>query len=261
MSTIQGSIYDYPKYYDLLFASDWSAEFHFLEACFERFARRRVRRLFEPACGTGRLLYRFAKAGYEVSGLDLNPHAVAYCNERLRKHGLTQTAFVGDMTNFCLRRPCDAAFNTINSFRHLANDQQAEAHLRAMGGAVAPGGLYVLGFHLTPAGPVACDQESWVARRGHLQVSSFMQTLSVDRRRRMERVKMVFDVYTPLKHLRIEDEFPFRTYSAEQFRRLLDRVNAWEIVETYDFAYQIDRPCRIDDESEDVVYILRRKEG
>ncbi len=51
---VQGDIYDYPVYYDLIFGSDWRAEFDFLTGCFERFAKRPVKRLFEPACGTGR---------------------------------------------------------------------------------------------------------------------------------------------------------------------------------------------------------------
>ena len=57
LETIAGNLYDYPKYYDLVYGSDWKAEVDFLEACFERFARGAVTRVFEPACGTGRLMY------------------------------------------------------------------------------------------------------------------------------------------------------------------------------------------------------------
>ena len=53
MEVIRGNLYDYPKYYDLLFGSDWKAEFGFLESCFEKHARRPVRRLFEPAAARG----------------------------------------------------------------------------------------------------------------------------------------------------------------------------------------------------------------
>jgi len=78
MEVIHAHLYDYPKYYDLLFGSNWKAKFDFLESCFEKHARRCVRRLFEPACGTGRLLIKLSQAGYEVSGNDLTPHSVAY---------------------------------------------------------------------------------------------------------------------------------------------------------------------------------------
>ena len=123
---IQASLYDFPKYYDLVFGSDWKAEFDFLVACFDNLAGRKVRRVFEPACGTGRLVYRLAKAGYEVSGLDLNPRAVEYCNRRLERRGLAASAFVGDMADFRLPRKVDAAFNMIGSFRHLLDGQAAQ---------------------------------------------------------------------------------------------------------------------------------------
>ena len=149
-STTKANIYDYPKYYDLVFGSDWNAEFRFLGRCFEEHATRPVRRLFEPACGTGRLLWQFAKAGYNVSGNDLNERAVAFCNARLARYGLPETAVVGDMADFRLPRKVDAAYNPINSFRHLPDEETAAAHLECIAAALAKGGIYVLGLHLTP---------------------------------------------------------------------------------------------------------------
>jgi SAM-dependent methyltransferase len=95
--SIAGHLYDYPKYYDLVFGSDWKAEFDFLVACFEKHAGRKVKRLFKPACGTGRLLIKLAQHGFEVSGNDLNPKAVDYCNQRMSKAGFGDVAVVGDM--------------------------------------------------------------------------------------------------------------------------------------------------------------------
>src|SRR5436305_4378335 len=118
MQRASTNLYDYPRYYDLVFGSDWKAEFDFLRQAFDKFAAGRVRRVFEPACGTGRLLYRLAMAGYDVSGLDLNPRSVDYCNKRLLRHGKPASVIVGDMSSFTLRKPVDAAFNMINSFRH-----------------------------------------------------------------------------------------------------------------------------------------------
>jgi SAM-dependent methyltransferase len=259
MEVIQGTIYDYPKYYDLLFGSDCKAEYDFLVECFRRHALRLVRRLFEPACGTGRLLVRFARAGYHVSGNDLNPQAVAYCNARLVRHGFAPAATVGDMADFRLRRKVDAALSTINSFPHLPSERQAEGHLRCVARALAKGGIYVLGFHLTPTRGRPWDGESWSARRGHLGVLSRMWSVEVDRRRRRERVGFTFDVYTPTRQFRLQDEMVFRTYTAGQFRRLLARVDALEPVATYDFSYHVDQPIRVTAETQDVVFVLRRR--
>jgi len=259
MEVIQASLYDYPKYYDLLFGSDWKAEYDFLLACFRKHARRRVRRLFEPACGTGRLLVKFAQAGYDVSGNDLNPKAVAYCNARLGRHGFPPAAVVGDMAHFRLRRKVDAAFNTINSFRHLESERAAESHLRCVAHALAKGGIYVLGFDLTPTRGKACDRESWSARRGHLSVASRLWSIALNRRRRQERFRFTLEVFTPRRQFRLEDELVFRTYTAAQFRRLLRRVAELELLETYDFSYNIDRPIRVDAATQDVVYVLGRR--
>ena len=259
MEVIQGNIYDYPKYYDVLFGADCKAEYDFLLACFDEHARRPVRRLFEPACGTGRLLFKFARAGYEVSGNDLNPKAVEYCNARLARHGLAPAAAVGDMADFRLRRKVDAAYNTINSFPHLASEREAQSHLECVARALAKGGIYVLGFHLTPTRGRPWRGESWSARRGHLGVVSQMRKIALDRRRRQERVSLAFDIYTPTRQFRLQDEFVFRTYTAGQFRRLLGRVAGLELVRTYDFGYRIRQPIRITAETEDAVFVLRKR--
>jgi len=259
METISANIYDFPAYYDLLFGSDWRAEYHFLEACFDRHMNRPVKSLFEPACGTGRLLSRFAKAGYEVSGLDLNEKAIDYCNARLKRMGFSESTFVADMTDFRLKKKVDVAFNTINSFRHLQTEKQAVTHLHCIANCLKKGGIYILGFHLTPTRGPICDEETWTARRGHLAVLSHMWSINIDNKKRLERVGMTVEVWTPSEQFRIAEEMNFRTYTAAQFRRTLGKIDNLEMVECYDFAYNIDQPIKIDATSEDVVFVLRKK--
>ncbi len=259
MEKLEGSFYDYPKYYDLLFGSDWKPEFDFLNGVFERFVRGRVQRLFEPACGTGRLLIKLAQAGYDVSGLDLNPKAVDYCNARLQRHGFPASVTVDDMADFRLRRKVDAAFNTINSFRHLQSEREALAHLQCMADALRKGGIYVLGFHLTPQGTPVCEEESWVSRRGNLVVASRIASANIDRRRRREEAELTVDIFTPSGAKRLTEMMVFRTYQAKQFQKLLQQVESLELVETFDFAYNIDEPVQITKETEDIIYILRKR--
>ena len=76
MEIVNDNIYNYPKYYDLVYGSDWKAEFNFLSDCIDEYCRTKSPRLLEPACGTGRLVYRFAKAGFDICGLDLNEKAI-----------------------------------------------------------------------------------------------------------------------------------------------------------------------------------------
>ena len=40
---------------------------------------------------------------------------------------------------------------------------------------------------------------------------------------------------------------------------LLKRVGRFEVVETFDFSYDIDHPLPVTRDSEDTVYVLRRR--
>src|SRR6266581_286244 len=59
----------------------------FLVHCFKRYARIRVRRALDIACGTGPHLIRLADRGYAMSGLDLSSENIAFLRERLAAHG------------------------------------------------------------------------------------------------------------------------------------------------------------------------------
>jgi SAM-dependent methyltransferase len=260
MTTAPGNLYDYPRYYDLVFGSDWKAEYDFLLAVFEQFGGKKgVQRVFEPACGTGRLLFRLGRAGYEVSGLDLNPRAVEFCNQRLERYELPPTVFVGDMADFKLKKQVDAGFNMINSFRHLLSQKQAVAHLQCMAGAIRKGGIYILGLHLTPTRGEPMTEESWSARRGNLVINTHLQTFETDLKARTERCRMEMQVYTPTEQRTIVDELVFRTYTKDQFFKLLDEAGGFEIEEVFDFQYDLDAPVEIAADTQDVVLILRRK--
>lgn len=256
--SVHSSIYDYPKYYDLLFGSDWKAEFDFLQGCFRKHLKRPVRRIFEPACGTGRLLIRLATQGYEVAGNDLNRLAVDFCNDRFERHGFPRTAVVGDMTDFAVRRKFDVAFNMINTFRHLSTEAAAVAHLQCMARALRRGGMYILGIHLEPTACPPMQEESWSARRGNLVINSHMWSKGIDRTKRMEHLGLHIDVYTPTRKLRIIDHMEYRTYRKGQFLSLIRKVPKFRIAATYDFSYNISQETVMTTSTEDVVFLLER---
>ncbi len=253
------SLYDYPRYYDLVYGSDWKAECEFLTGVFDRYVDGKTKRILEPACGTGRLMFRLEREGLLVDGLDLNEKAVTYCNRRLIKHGFRPSARVADMTDFQVSSKYCAAFNTINSFRHLEHHAQARDHLRCMARAIRKGGVYVLGLHLSPVSGDPVEEESWIARRGHLCVQTSMWLVERNLKKRYERFQMRYDIWTPTNHQVLDDQFNFRTYSQHQFEQeLLSEIPKFEIAATYDFSYKLDRPIHVDQHSEDVVYILKR---
>jgi hypothetical protein len=86
-----------------------------------------------------------------------------------------------------------------------------------------------------------------------------MRTVDRDLRRRQERVRMTCGIHTPARSFRLVEEIVFRTYTASQFRRLLARAGVFETVRVYDFAYRIDEPIAVGPETEDAVFVLRKR--
>jgi len=258
LTTVRGSIYDFPHYYDILFGAEWRAEMRFLKACFRKFADRKVKRVFEPACGTGRLLVKLAEAGFTVSGNDLNPRAVAYCNAALTRAGTRSRVTLGDMSDFKVERKYDAAFNLISTVRELPSDAKLKDHLRCMARALNPGGIYLLGLHLTPEKGKPFASEVWKAARGNVKIFSKLWTEFIDRKGRSEEIGVMFSIRTPTKRMRILDTMHYRTYTATQMKRILGGMKSFELLETFDFNCDIKSPIEIDARTQDAIYVLRK---
>jgi SAM-dependent methyltransferase len=253
------SWYDYPQYYDLAFRSETRPEADFIEAAARKYCRFPLRRLLEPACGTGRLVTELAARGYQLSGFDLNEAALAYLRRRLQRRGLRADVFKADMADFSLPRPADVAYNTFDSFRHLLTENAAQRHLQCVADSIRPGGLYILGLHLLP--PDAAEEciERWHEQQGASRIAVTLRVLSTDRRRRLETLRVNMLARRGAREVRVRDEFSLRMYTADQFRRLLKKVPDWELCDVYDFWYEIEHPLVLNDEISDTVFILRRK--
>lgn len=255
----QVDCYDYPQYWDLAFRSETVLEADFIEAVAEKYSRQPVRRLLEPGCGGGRLVVEMAARGFDVTGYDLNARAVKYVQQRLARRNLTANVFVGDMTETQVSPPVDLAVNTLNTFRHLTSEADAQRHLELTASSLRPGGLYVLGFHLLPPDAEETCIERWSAAHGSTRVGVTLRVLEFDRRRRIEVIRFSLRVRNGRRDLRIAADYPYRIYQAHQFRRLLEKVPQFELCDVYDFWYDIEEPLQLNNDLGDAVFILRRR--
>lgn len=253
--------YDYPQYYDLAFSDETLAEVNFIEGACKKYSSKPVKRLLEPGCGSGRLVVELAKRGYQMVAFDNSAKSLDYLRKKLQRKELQADLFLGDMTNFELRRPVDAAFNTFNTFRHLTTETTALHHLQCMARAIKPGGLFILGLHLLPPDASLECLERWTATRGKTKVNCTLRVTDSSRRTRLEHLRVTMRVRTPSKDFSVRTEFPLRLYTAGQLRSLLAKVPEFELCDVYDFCYDIDDPLKLDDEISDTVLILKRIEA
>jgi SAM-dependent methyltransferase len=254
--------YELPRFYDMIFDLYTRKEADFLEAAHERYAATRGRRALEPACGSGRLVHEMARRGWRVEGSDLSESMLDYGRERLSRSGLRARMTRGDMAAIPdpgARRRFDLAYSLVSTFKYLASEAQARAHLRGVARALKPGGIFVLGFHLTDYTETGTSRERWVAERGGTRVVCNIHGWPPDRRSRRERVRSRLTVEEGGRSRRAETNWSFRTYDARQARSLLRSVPQLELAATHDFDYELKRPRELGGERLDTLMVLRRR--
>ncbi|MCO8120489.1 methyltransferase domain-containing protein [Stieleria sp. TO1_6] len=253
--------YDYPQYFDMLFRDETAIEVAFFEQAFERFATRKVKRLFEPGCGSGRLVVAMAAKGYDVTGLDLSDAMLDYMRRKLQRRKLKATCVKGDMTHPAFDKPFDAAFCTYNTFRHLLSEKDAVSHLRGMADSIAPGGLYIIGMHLDPEEEYDPIVERFKMRQAGTTLTTTISVPESDLKKRLETLRVKLKaVRASGETIRIQSEFPLRLYTPTQLKRLFKKVDdQFELVQSFDFAYDIDDPLPFDKELIEGLFVLRRR--
>ena len=169
--------YTAPRLYEIAFDMNRKGEVDFLVHAFRRFAKRKVRRVLDIACGTGPHLIRLAERGYHMSGLDLSPRNIEFLRQRVADKGYEADLVVGDMTDFRLRRPVDAAICMQDSQGHLLTTEQLLAHLKCVARALRPGGLYVFDRYMASSWTDPARSWSWSRRRGRLIVRASFSAL------------------------------------------------------------------------------------
>ncbi len=256
---IVGDWYDHPEIYDLSLRDETPLEAAFIEAACRKYCDFPVRRLLEPACGSGRLVAEMAARRYEVTGLDLNAKALTYLRKRLARRKLTAEVIRADMADFRLAKPADAACCMVNSFRHLLSEETARRHLECVAENLRPGGIYILGLHLVPPDAAEESIERWRTREGRTQVSTDLRVVAFDRRRRIESLQVSLRVRRGDRQWRFRGRFDLRLYTAAQIRSLLASVPAFELCDVYDFWYEIDYPLELDNVISDTVLVLRKR--
>lgn len=251
--------YDTPRWYDLVFEPGTRREGSFLVALSRLHGRGEPRRVLEPACGSGRLVVDLARRGLEVEGFDLNERMLEAARAKLARRGLSARLARGDMARVPSGPAVDLAHCLVSTFKYLLDERSARAHLAGVARRLAPGGLYVLGLHLTDYRRAGSQVERWVVERGGAKVVCVTRTMAPDRRARLEAVRTRLRIESRGREHAQETNWRFRTYDVREVLELLATRPELELVATHDFHHDAKTPRPIDDGREDVVLVLRKR--
>ena len=129
--------------------------------------RRSIERGAGPAlelgCGNGRLLVGYARAGFDVEGVDSSADMLAICAAHGREAGLDLTLHHADWLTLDLGRTYATVYNPAGSFALIAGDEDARTALAAWRRHLRPGGQLLIAMSVPTADLDA--QYEWRVRR------------------------------------------------------------------------------------------------
>jgi SAM-dependent methyltransferase len=226
--------YTVPRLYEIAFDTNRKLEVDFLVHCFKRHARIPVSRVLDIACGTGPHLIRLADRGYQMSGLDLSSENIEFVRQRLAAKGQRGELIVGDMTDFRLERPADAAICMQDSQGHMLTNAKLLAHLRAVTRAVKRGGLYVFDRYMASSWTNPARSWSWSKRRGRLIVrASFSALNDVDPVSQIFRERMTLEAIENGTRRLYRQSHMSRMVFPQELKALVELAGGFEFVQWF----------------------------
>lgn len=155
---IYGSLYDYPRYYDIAYSATTEAEGAFYRQIFSE-RLNSFRTLLDVGCGSGRVTAELARTGIRCVGVDNNPTSIEYVNGKARRESLDMTGVLGDIVEPTVEGPFDAAICTGDTVKYVIEPRDLITHMKKVSALLKPGGFYAVDTSLvgppasTPAGP------------------------------------------------------------------------------------------------------------
>jgi SAM-dependent methyltransferase len=164
--------------------------------------------VLEIGCGTGRVLIPTARAGIEITGLDLSPSMLAVCRQRVLAEPDPVRARVelveGDMRRFDLGRSFNLVTIPFRPFQHLVSVEDQLACLDSIRRHLVPGGILILDLFNPalealvnrPVGVEAEDTPETLLPDGRRLSRSF-RIVSQDRAAQANQVELIYQVTHP----------------------------------------------------------------
>lgn len=234
-------IYAHPLYYEVGFtrANEVETAVKFSMRCYEKHTGgAKLKSVLDNGCGTGCHLERFAKSGVDVSGYDASPQMVEYAGTRLSSAGVSSHVFEANLRDFRTRGRCDMAICVNGSFQYLISPDDVVRHLKCVGHALKPGGLYLISLPAPQdflSQPPGSEKYRWSNARGGVSVH-------VDWTYRQRPIDWSTQTFSGLAKITVDDRgrrlclwmpYRYRIFFPQEMQALVGMSGCFEVLEVY----------------------------
>jgi SAM-dependent methyltransferase len=161
--------------------------------------------VLEIGCGTGRVLIPTARAGIEITGLDLSEHMLGLCRERLARepHEVQVRARLvrADMREFDLGQVYHLVTTPFRPFQHLETVEDQISCLHSIRRHLAPGGRLILDLFNQSVHVLARETTGQAREMTGQELGDEPELVLPDGRRVLRRHRIVsIDLYNQINH-------------------------------------------------------------
>lgn len=143
---------EYAKFYDALYQDkNYHVEADYIDSLIKNYAPT-ARKVLDVGCGTGNHSIALAQQGYDVSGIDLSYDMVEFARKKMIAKSKESISFdVGDVRRLSSEVKYDVILLLFHVFDYITDPFDVNCVVKAIHGALAPGGICILDFWHTPA--------------------------------------------------------------------------------------------------------------
>ncbi|WP_209122966.1 class I SAM-dependent methyltransferase [Alkalihalobacillus sp. BA299] len=209
-----------------------------------------ARELLDVGCGTGELMLRLAKAGYDVTGVDLSSDMLMVASEKLEAAKLNASFYEQDMRRLEGLGPFDAILTYCDSLNYLASPEEVQMAFSSFYQALKGEGLLLFDVHscfkmdTVFAGQVFADDEE--------NVSYIWKAFEGERPHSVEHDLTFFVRNEDKSYSRYEEFHQQRTYPIEQYNQWLIEAGFTIVNISADFGQELS------EESERIFFIAKK---
>lgn len=253
--------YKLPEYYDIAFSYDIGHESNIIRNIFKKHAPFDIKKILEPACGTGRFLTAFPKYGIKITGYDLSESFVEYADNKIKNAGMSDfaEAVIGNMKNIRFDKKYDSAFNSINSLGYLLKDEDIISHFRNTADSINTGGVYVI--HIDCCAENSDTENSfseWECKRNDITVNIKWGFAVNDKVRKISNQKCILKINDNGKTILLDDLHELRLWYYDDLKKLIAASEKLKLEAIFDESFnEVPLNSNITGELGNLYYVLK----
>jgi SAM-dependent methyltransferase len=142
----------YGKYYDIIYSDkDYEKECDFLEKIFQKYPKRKPKKILDIGCGTGGHSIILAKRGYRVTGIDSSKVMINLAREKASKNNVDIDFHIMDVRNLQLNQQFDCCVSMFAVMDYLTSNQHLQKAIVNVRRHLKQDGLFIFDFWYGPA--------------------------------------------------------------------------------------------------------------